>query len=247
MLHALRWDFAMSLKGRTHPGASFAQSVWALLRKDLLLEWRSKTRLNATLAFAGLSLLLFSFAAGPRQALLAQQAPGYLWLGVFLASVLAVGESMRIEAAADALMGALLLGTPANAIYLAKVLVNTAFLLGLAVMLWPMAVVLYGMGLGDKAAWLFAIMPLGALAIAVPGTLFATMAAQVRAQDVLLPLLMFPVLVPGLLASVKATSLVVAGDPMNQLGSWIVVLMLFDAVYLAVCFLLFPRVVDDGS
>jgi ABC-type transport system involved in cytochrome c biogenesis, permease component len=92
---------------------------------------------------------------------------------------------------------------------------------------------------------LLMVIILGAAGLSAPGTLYAAMTAQVRSRQTLLPLLLFPLIVPALLASVKATSLIILGDPMDQVGSWIRLLMAFDAIYWSLCGLLFARVVED--
>ena len=86
---------------------------------------------------------------------------------------------------------------------------------------------------------------LGCAAISAPGTLYAAIAANARARDVLLPLLLFPVLIPGLLASVKGTALILEGDPMHQVGSWVGLLGAFNVLYWSLGFALFPRVIED--
>ena len=86
---------------------------------------------------------------------------------------------------------------------------------------------------------------LGAAGLSAPGTLYAAMTAQVRSKQTLLPLLLFPLIVPALLAAVKATSLVVLGDPMQQVTSWISLLVAFDAIYWSLCGILYSRVVEE--
>jgi heme exporter protein B len=105
-------------------------------------------------------------------------------------------------------------------------------------------VILYDAGTLRLGALLL-IIALGAAGLSAPGTLYAAMTAQLRAKQTLLPLLLFPLIVPVLLASVKATSLVLLGDPMGQARSWITLLVAFDAIYWSLCGLLFGRVVED--
>ena len=92
---------------------------------------------------------------------------------------------------------------------------------------------------------LLAVIVLGAAGLSAPGTLYAAMTAQMRARNTLLPLLLFPLVVPALLAAVKSTSLLILGDPMGQLTSWVALLVAFDAVYWSLCGLVFERVVED--
>lgn len=224
---------------------SFLRTVVTLIGKDLRLEWRSRARLNATLFFALLTLFLFSFASGPVHSILAANAPGYLWLALLLSSVLALGESMRIEIENDMLEALRLTPVDARALFLAKAVVNAGFLAVLGFVLVPVAVALYGAELKLGFPRLAGTIVLGSLAMSAPGTLYATIATQARARDVLLPLLLFPIIVPGLLASVRSTALIMEGDPMEQLGSWTMLLVVFDVLYWVVCTVLYPRIVEE--
>ena len=221
-----------------------ARQVLGVLHKDLLLEWRTLARVNATLFFGLLTLLMFSFAVGPNQTLLQQIAAGFIWLAVFLASVLNLNESMRGERENAALDGMLHMGVKPQAIFLGKALACAGTLFVLSLLLLPIAIAIYGVE--PALGWLrvVPILALGCLAVAAPGTLYAAIASQIRARDVLLPLLMFPVLVPGLLAAVKATQLVFEGDPMQQQSGWLTLLSIFALVYWLLGTLLFAKVVD---
>jgi heme exporter protein B len=220
-------------------------TVWTLLRKEVLLEWRTRARINALIFFGFCTLLLFSFALGPDTALLAKNAGGYLWLAMLFSTVLALGESFRVEGENGALDGLRLAPADPRALFLGKALGNALIAFLLACTLVPVMVALYDvritMGLGPLAA----VLALGCLAISGPGTVHAAISSHARARDVLLPLLLFPLIVPALLAAVKATMLVLEGDPMNQLGSWLALLGAFNLTYWSLCFVLFPRVVEE--
>ena len=224
---------------------SLLKTVGVLLAKDLLIEWRTRARLNALIFFALATLLLFSFAVGPDTKVLARNAGGYLWLALLFSSVLALGESFRVEQENLTLDGLRLAPADARAIFLSKALGNALLLMLLGAILIPVMVALYAvhiaMGLGP-----FAItVTLGCMAISAPGTVYSAIASNARARDVLLPLLLFPLIIPALLAAAKATSLVLQGDPMNQLGSWFGLLIGFNLIYWGLGFLLFPRVIED--
>jgi heme exporter protein B len=143
-----------------------------------------------------------------------------------------------------ALEGLLLLPSDPRALYYGKALANWLQLVILGVALVPVMVVLYDAGT-TRLFSLLAIILLGAAGLSAPGTLYAAMTAQVRSKQTLLPLLLFPLIVPVLLASVKATSLVILGDPMGQARSWISLLVAFDAIYWSLCGLLYGRVVEE--
>ena len=218
--------------------------VVAALRKDILLLWRTRGQFLAIFVFGTTALLLFSFAIGPNATALRLHAPGLLWLGLLLSSTLTLSESFQVEMDQRALEGLLLLPTDQRALYYGKALANWAQLSGLGIALLPVMVVLYDAEISRLGA-LLGIVLLGSAGLSAPGTLYAAMACQARAKNTLLPLLLFPLVVPVLLASVKASSLLLAGDPMGQLGSWATLLISFDLIYWSLCGLLFDRIVED--
>lgn len=225
-------------------GTMWGQFV-ALVHKDLALQWRNRARVVATAFFALTILLLFSFSAGPNSALLQRHAAGYLWLALLLSSQLSLGEMLRIEQDNDAMEGMRLLPIDARLMFLSKALVSTLYLFVLGGVLLPLSIALYGYVLAESAVSFLGILFLGSAAISAPGTLYSAIAVQARGRDVLLPLLLFPVLIPSLLAAVKATSLIVEGDPMAQLGSWSGLLVGFNVVYWVLGSLLFGRVIEE--
>lgn len=218
--------------------------ISAALRKDLLLQWRSRAQIFAVLFFGAAALLLFSFAIGPDTEALRQHSAGFLWLGLLLSSTLALAESFQSEMEHRALEGLLLLPAPTPALYYGKAIANWLQLSLLGIGLVPVMVVLYDAGtlrLGTLAGIIF----LGSAGLSAPGTLYAAMTSQARARQTLLPLLLFPLVVPVLLAAVKATSLTILGDPMGQIRSWILLLVCFNLIHWSLGGLLFGRVVED--
>lgn len=216
----------------------------AALRKELLLQWRTRGQFMAVFVFGAAALLLFSFAIGPDASALRTFSAGFLWLGLLLSSTLTLAESFHAEMENRALEGLLLLPSDPRALYYAKAIANWLQLTILGVALVPVMVVLYDAGT-TRLLTLLLIIALGAAGLSAPGTLYAAMTAQLKAKQTLLPLLLFPLIVPALLASVKATSYVILGDPMGQARPWIVLLVAFDAIYWSLCGLLYGRVVED--
>ena len=214
------------------------------LRKDLLLQWRGRAQVIAIFAFGAAALLLFSFAIGPDSQALRQHAAGFLWLGLLLASTLSLAESFEREMEEQALEGLLLLPASARALYYGKAIANWMQLALLGCALVPVMVVLYDAGTLRLFALLGVIL-LGTAGLSAPGTLYAAMTAQIRGRQTLLPLLLFPLVVPVLLAAVKATSLLILGDPMGQIRPWAMLLAAFAVVHWSAGGLLFDRVVED--
>lgn len=232
------------MNGRT---AGTLAQTWALLHKDLLLEWRGRARTVAVIAFGVVALLLFSFAVGPDSRALDAGAAGFLLLALLLASSLGLAESFRLERERGALAGLLLLPVEPAALFYGKALANTVSLLALGPVLVPAAWVLYSLDAGPRQLVMaLGLWALAAAGLAAPGTLYAAITSGGEGRDVLLPLLLFPLVVPVLLAAVKALGLVLDGDPMGQLGSWTVLLICFDVVYWSLGGLLFRHAIEEA-
>jgi heme exporter protein B len=216
----------------------------AALRKELLLQWRTRGQFMAVFVFGAVTLLLFSFGIGPDASALRTFSAGFLWLGLLLSSTLTLADSFHAEMENRALEGLLLLPSDPRALYYAKAIANWLQLTILGIALVPVMVVLYDAGT-TRLLTLLLIIVLGTAGLSAPGTLYAAMTAQLKAKQTLLPLLLFPLIVPVLLGSVKATSYVILGDPMGQARPWIVLLGAFDLIYWSLCGLLYGRVVED--
>ncbi|MBJ94127.1 MAG: transcriptional regulator [Rickettsiales bacterium] len=217
----------------------------AVFLKDLLLAARGGSRLSGVLFFATMTLLLFSFATEPDPESMRRHAAGYLWLALLLSSLLSLGESFRAEVEDEALEGLRLLPVDPRALFYGKALSNTLFLVGLSLVLLPLSLGLFGAEVKSSPGLLLAFLLLGTAGLAAPGSLYAAMTSRARGQDLLLPLLLFPLVVPVLIASVKGTGLCFSADPMDQRGALLQVLTVFDLIYWSVCGLLFGKVIEE--
>jgi heme exporter protein B len=229
----------------SEPTLSLPGQLLAVLRKDLLVEWRGRARAVGVVIYALILLLLLSFAIGPDSAALKAHAAGYIWLTVLTASTLLLTQSFTNEVEGGALEALLLLPTHPVALYYGKALANFGVLVGLSVATVGFGVVLCDLSLVGSPFLLLAVLALGCGGLAAPGTLYAGLTVRTGAQQLMLPLLMFPLVVPALLAAVKATQLCFETDAMGQLNSWLGVLIAFNAVYWSLCGVLFTKVVDE--
>ena len=217
----------------------------AVAWKDLTTERRSKAGFNGVVFMAGITLLMFGFALGPDPAALRAAAAGLLWLTVLLSGVLAFNRSYELEIEAGALDALLLYPGGRWPIFAGKLIANLAFVLLVEVITVPIAGVLYDLPLLTPLPGLIGVLFLGTLGFVTLGTYYAAMASRVRAREVLLPLLLFPMLVPLLVGAVGATKAVLAGDPMGYGGAWIQLLAAFDIVFLAATFMTFDYVIGE--
>lgn len=223
---------------------SFARRALAVAWKDLLVERRSKETLNALIFFALLLLFVFQFALGPDRERLAGVLPGVLWLGFILSGLLALGRTFLVEREHDCWEGLLLAPGDKSAVYLGKLAGNLALMAVVETLVLALFVVFFDIDLARAFPGLVVVVALGTLGLAAVGTLFAAMTAHVRAREVLFPVLLLPVQVPVLLASVKATEALLAGEPLGAVAHWVKLLVAADVVYLAVGVLTFDAILE---
>jgi heme exporter protein B len=216
----------------------------AVAWKDLTAERRTKANFNAVVSFAALMLLLFGFALGPDAEALRNASAGILWLTILFSGVLVFNRSFQLELEGGAIEALLLYPGDRRSIFLGKLLANLAFVLLVQALVLPMAVVFYHLPVEHLPA-LTGVLLLGSIGFVCLGTFYSAMASRLRAREVLLPLLLFPMLIPLLVAAVQATLALLAGDPMGEVGSWIRLLIGFDVIFAVACLLAFEHVIGD--
>lgn len=212
--------------------------------KDLLVERRSKETLNALLFFSLALLFVFQFALGPDRERLSAVLPGLLWLGFILAGVLALGRAFLVERENECWEGLLLTPGDKSAIYLGKLTGSLVLMLVVEALVLGLFVLFFNVDLGPALPGLALVIVLGTVGIAAVGTLFAAMTAQVRARELLFPVLLLPVLVPVLLGTVKATEALLLRESLAAVAHWLTLLVAADVVYLAVGILTFDVILE---
>ena len=223
--------------------------VLAVARRDARQELRSRAVTVATVFFSGITVVILSFALGPDPDDLRRAAPGILWVALAFAGVISAAQSYQNELAEGAFEQLLISPIPRAAIYVGKLLANwlTMFLLGLLML--AVIAVLFDLPLGRGGPLLVATLASGTLGFSLIATFYAALTANLRARESLLPVLMFPVVVPVLLAAVRATETLLgpgqaAGAPALA-GSWLQLLVGFDLAYFVVCTAIFHFVVEE--
>ena len=223
----------------------YLHQVFYHLRKDLLLEWRGRDAINAMLFFSLLVVTIFSLAFDPtgNPTTTRQIAGGVLWVAILFASVTALNQSWTREQRNQVLDAQRLAPSPASALFLGKALANLIFVLGVEIVLAPIFIIFYNLHpLGNSALFLL-VMPLGTWALVVNGTFFAALGLRARSRELLLPLLLFPISLPALLAMVQAASGILTNelDPI-QINLWIKQLAVYDIIYTTLSILLFSTI-----
>jgi heme exporter protein B len=224
--------------------SAYVRRAWMVAWKDVLSERRSKESLNALVFFSLLLLFVFQFALGPERARVEAALPGLLWLGFILSGLLAFGRTFLVERENDCWEGLVLTPGDKSAIYLGKLAGNVLVMIVVEVVLLVLFAVFFGLDFTPVLPALAAVLALGTLGLASVGTLFGAITAQMRARELLFPVLLLPAVVPVLLSSVSATQTVLGGEPLADAAAWLKLLAAADLVYLVVGVLTFEFVLE---
>lgn len=218
--------------------------VRAIARKDLTTEMRAKAGFNGVASLAVTILVLLGLALGPDAQALRNAAVGAVWLAALFSGVLAFNRSFQVELESGALEPLLLYPGSRWTIFAGKLLGNMIFVSLMVAIVVLAGVVLFGVSIPGGWLMLLGVMALGVIGLVVLGTFYASMASRSRAREVLLPLLLFPMLVPVLLAATAASKALLGADLMHDAGAWIRLLIAYDIVFLTATFIAFEHVIE---
>jgi heme exporter protein B len=223
--------------------SNFLQALGAVVWKDLVAELRSRELLSAMLVFALLVILIFNFSLELDTRTRATVTAGVLWVTFAFAGTLGLNRSMATEKDRGCLDGLLLAPVDRSAIYFGKTLGNLVFMVIVEAIVLPVYSVLYNTNLLQPG--LLLVILLGSIGYVAVGTLLSSMAVQTRTRDVLLPILLFPIVIPVLIASVKASTGYLQAFPMDEIIPWLNLLVGYDVIFIAVAFMTFDYVVEE--
>jgi heme exporter protein B len=224
----------------------FWRTAWLVLRKDIAIEARSWEVITTTLFFAASCVLVFAFAFVREGRAVEDAAAGILWIAIAFSGTLALGRTFERERYSETLRALLLAPAPRPALYFGKLLGMLA-LLGMAeAMLVPMVAFLFQATLFSRPLLLFALLAGGTIGFAAVGTLFAAMLVRARSRDVLLPILLYPITIPVIIAGVRGTSALLGAEPDEATATmWIGILASFDVVFLTLALWTFEPLMTE--
>jgi heme exporter protein B len=218
--------------------------VRAIAMKDLTTELRAKAGFNGVASLAVTILILLGLALGPDAQALRNAAVGAVWLATLFSGVLAFNRSFQVEIESGALEPLLLYPGPRWPIFAGKLLANLIFVGLMVGIVMAGGIVLFGITIPARWFTLLAVAALGVIGLVVLGTFYASMSSRSRAREVLLPLLLFPMLVPVLLAATTASKALLGADLMHEAGAWIRLLIGYDLVFIIATFIAFEHVIE---
>lgn len=223
--------------------STFLRAMAAVVWKDLAAELRSRELISAMLVFALLVILIFNFALELDARARYSVTAGVLWVTFAFAGTLGLNRSMSMEKDRGCLDGLLLAPVDRSAIYFGKAIGNLAFMLIVEAIVLPVYSLLYNQNLFVPG--LLLVILLGSIGYVMVGTLLASMAVQTRTREILLPILLFPVILPILIAAVKGSSGFLQGLDLADIMPWINLMLVYDVIFTAVAFMTFDYIVEE--
>jgi heme exporter protein B len=221
----------------------YLQKVFAIVWKDVRAELRTKDILSSMLVFAALAVVIFQFAFDLRADNARLVLPGVVWIAITFSGVLGLNRSFILEQDRGSMEGLLLAPMDRSVIYFGKLIGNLLFIFAVELVLLPLASIFFNVWIVTPSVLL--VVFLGTIGFAAVGTLFAALSVNTRAREVMLPILLFPIMVPVLIAGVRAMGALLDGETLKDVAQWLRLLVAYDVIFIAAAFLLFDFVVEE--
>ena len=223
---------------------NYFRAVFAILKKDILMEIRTKETINATLVFSILITIVFSFISEPGSKTEQAVAGGIFWMAVTFSGILGLNKTMMSEIQGGNFEALMLAPIDRSAIFFGKVISNFLFLTILEIILVPLFLVFYNVNLVSH--WLMVvIILLATYGYSVTGTLFSMISVRTKTREIMLPLLMLPILVPVIIAAILSTNIFLFNQEITYCYNWIKLMAVFDIIFTAVIFAIFSAVIEE--
>jgi heme exporter protein B len=216
-----------------------------IARKDLAIEYRTRSAFVSAVVFALLGIVIFNFTWDPTAVRATDLAPGVLWVIFTFSGLLGLHRSFAVEEAERAMDGLLVAPVEREAIFLGKGIANLVFVVAVQAVAIPGVVLFYNLPVGNHLFAIAAVALLAAIGLVSVGTLFSAMAVNTRLAELLLPMLALPFLAPVVIPAAQATAFLLAGRPVSDAAAWLKVLLAFDIVFVTACTVAFPYTFEE--
>jgi heme exporter protein CcmB len=222
------------------------RAALVIARKDLVVEMRSRELIYTTLFFAVACVLVFAFALVREGRVVDDAAAGILWIAIAFSGTLALGRAFERERQSDTLRALLLAPNERAAVYLGKLAALLLLMAAVEVVVVPIVGLFFDAPISRHPLMLAALIGTGTIGFAAVGTLFAAMLVRTHSRDVLLPILLYPMTVPVIIAGVRGTATLFSADPnLEAARAWLSMLVFFDAVFVTLALWVFAPVMSE--
>ena len=219
--------------------------IWAIFRKDLLVELRTKDSFNSMLFFGVVVLVIFNFALASTRETTVSAVPGILWVAFAFSGTLGLNRMFAAEKENSCLQGLLMIPVDRGVIYVGKMLAATVFMLISEFIIFIFSLVFFNLTVWKEIPYLILIFLIGTLGFAAVGTLLSAISVNTKMREVLLPLILFPVILPILINAVEATRIVLNTADYGALKLPLTIMSAFTIIFMTIAYLLFEHVLED--
>ncbi|MDD2471593.1 MAG: heme exporter protein CcmB [Dehalococcoidales bacterium] len=219
------------------------RDAFTIASKDVLTEIRTREVLSSVVIFAVLVIIIFNFAFGSSEQAAGLVAPGILWVTFAFTGILSLNRSFILEKEEDCIEGLMVAPLSREAVYLGKFFGNVFFIILIQLIVIPIFSLLFNISFFNLELLLITI--LATLGFASVGTLFAAMAVNTRARELVLPILFFPVITPVIIAAVNASAQVLDGQSFGAIAQWLGVIGAFDVIFIVASYLIFSFIIEE--
>lgn len=223
---------------------NYFRAIFSIVKKDALMEWRSKEAVNSMLVFALLVTIVFSFIFEPGSDTKGEVVGGIFWIAVIFSGLLGLNKSMVSEIQGGNLEALLLSPVERSAIFFGKFLSNMLFMLFMEAILIPLFTVFYDVNIIERPEVILVIF-LATYGFCLIGTLFSIISVKTKTREIMLPLMLLPIMVPVILGAILSTNVFIGGEPPENAGNWITLIASFDVIFTAIIFAIFGLIIEE--
>ena len=223
----------------------YCSQVTTIIWKDFITEIKTRELFSSMFIFALLVVIIFIFSINLSLIQASEVGPGVLWVAFLFAGTIGLNRSFMLEKENDCLQGLLLAPMDRTALYFGKLVSNLVFLLIMEVFTLPLFMVFFNIDLLPHLLPLLYVIFVGTLGFCAVGTLLSSLSANLKTRDIMLPILLYPIIIPIIIGSVKMTGQVLAGEPLSSMMNWVSLILCFDIIYIAISIMVIDFVLEE--
>lgn len=223
----------------------YLSQVMTIIWKDFITEIKTRELFSSMFIFALLVVIIFIFSINLSLIQASEVGPGVLWVAFLFAGTIGLNRSFMLEKENDCLQGLLLAPMDRTALYFGKLVSNLVFLLIMEVFTLPLFMVFFNIDLLPHLLPLLYVIFVGTLGFCAVGTLLSSLSANLKTRDIMLPILLYPLIIPIIIGSVRMTGQVLAGEPLSSMMNWVSLTLCFDIIYIAISIMVIDFVLEE--
>ena len=223
----------------------YINQVAAIVWKDFITELKTRELFSSMFIFALLVIIIFIFSIDLSIVKVSEVGPGVLWVAFLFAGTIGLNRSFMLEKENDCLQGLLLAPIDRTVLYFGKLLSNFVFLLTMEFFILPLFMIFFNVDILSNILPLIYVIFIGTLGFCAIGTLLSSLSANLKTRDIMLPILLYPLMIPIVIGSVRMTGQVLTGEPLSELMNWVSLTLCFDIIYIAVSIMTIDFVLEE--